>query len=70
MERLTFYKMLPEMGIPKSETWEFTGRDESWRIEFNMFIDDVINGTSNSNNVESSQKVLNLISDAYEKSGR
>jgi hypothetical protein len=69
-EKLTFHKMLPEMGVPKSETWEFTGQDDSWSLEFQLFINDIINNTSYSNNIESSIKVLDLISDAYKRSGR
>jgi predicted dehydrogenase len=30
VERLTFYKMLPQMGPPEVSSWEFPGSDESW----------------------------------------
>jgi predicted dehydrogenase len=40
-ERLTYYKMLPEMGPPETSVWEFPGGDESWKIEMTEFFDDI-----------------------------
>lgn len=40
-ERLTFYKMKPEMGPPDTETWEYPGPDASWTREFTEFLDDI-----------------------------
>ena len=31
-ERLTFYRMLPQMGPPETTIWEFPGPDQSWRM--------------------------------------
>src|SRR6202023_1982258 len=36
-ERLTHYKMLPEMGPPETTSWEYVGTDPSWRNEFEHF---------------------------------
>ena len=41
LERLTYYKMLPQMGPPETSVWEFPGGDESWRIEMTEFFDDI-----------------------------
>jgi predicted dehydrogenase len=41
MERLVFYKMLPQMGPPETTTWEYPGADESWALEFSEFVEDV-----------------------------
>ena len=41
LERLTYYKMLPQMGPPETSVWEFPGGDESWKIEMAEFFDDV-----------------------------
>ena len=30
VERLTFYRMLPQMGPPETTTWEFPFPDRSW----------------------------------------
>jgi predicted dehydrogenase len=34
VERLSYYKMLPQMGPPETTIWEYPGEDLSWRAEF------------------------------------
>jgi predicted dehydrogenase len=41
MERLTYYKMLPQMGPPETTIWEFPRGDESWKIEMAEFFEDI-----------------------------
>jgi predicted dehydrogenase len=41
MERLTFYKMLPQMGPPETTVWEFPRGDESWKLEMAEFSEDI-----------------------------
>jgi hypothetical protein len=41
IERLAFYRMLPQMGAPETTIWEYPGADESWAVEFSEFVDDV-----------------------------
>jgi predicted dehydrogenase len=36
-EKLTFYKMLPQMGPPETTTFNFPGQDQSWAAEFADF---------------------------------
>jgi predicted dehydrogenase len=40
-ERLTFYKMLPQMGIPETTVHEFPKDDESWKLEMAEFFEDI-----------------------------
>jgi len=40
-ERLTFYKMLPQMGIPETTVHEFPKGDESWKLEMAEFFEDI-----------------------------
>ena len=40
-ERLTFYKMKPEMGPPDIESWDFPGPDLSWDTELAAFAEDI-----------------------------
>jgi predicted dehydrogenase len=40
-ERLTFYRMLPEMGPPETTAWEFPMADDSWTVEFTEFLQDI-----------------------------
>ena len=42
IERLAFYKMLPEMGPPETTIWEFPMVDDSWATEMNEFYDDIL----------------------------
>ena len=37
LERLTLYRMLPQMGPPEMTSFEFPGEDQSWRAEFDDF---------------------------------
>ena len=41
IERLTYYKMLPQMGPPETTIWEFPRGDESWKIEMAEFFEDI-----------------------------
>ncbi|HTB82866.1 MAG TPA: Gfo/Idh/MocA family oxidoreductase [Candidatus Sulfotelmatobacter sp.] len=41
VERLTYYKMLPQMGPPETTIWEFPRGDESWKIEIADFFEDI-----------------------------
>ena len=38
VERLVYYKMLPEMGPPETTIWEYPGEDVSWQLEFEAFV--------------------------------
>lgn len=41
LERITFYKMLPQMGPPDTTIWEFPRGDNSWALEFAEFLEDI-----------------------------
>ena len=41
LERLTYYKMLPQMGPPETTVYEFPNGDESWKIEMAEFFEDI-----------------------------
>jgi len=41
LERLTYHRMLPEMGPPETTCWEFPRGDESWKIEMSEFFEDI-----------------------------
>jgi predicted dehydrogenase len=41
VEKLTCYKMLPQMGPPETIIWEFPRGDESWKIEMAEFFEDI-----------------------------
>jgi predicted dehydrogenase len=37
LERLAYYRMLPQMGPPETTIWEYPGEDTSWTAEFRAF---------------------------------
>ena len=41
LEKITLYKMLPEMGPPITESWEYPMQDDSWEYENNEFFTDI-----------------------------
>jgi len=41
VERLTWYRMTPEMGPPETTTWEYPMADDSWQMEFARFVEDI-----------------------------
>jgi predicted dehydrogenase len=40
-ERLTYYKMLPQMGPPETTIWEYPMGDQSWKLEMEDFFVDI-----------------------------
>jgi predicted dehydrogenase len=41
VERLSFYRMLPEMGPPEATIFEYPRGDDSWRLEMAAFLEDI-----------------------------
>lgn len=41
VERLSYFKMLPEMGPPETNIWEYPMGDDSWQLEFSALLDDI-----------------------------
>lgn len=41
LEKLTYYRMLPEMGPPETTSWEYPMPDDSWAVELAEFYDDI-----------------------------
>ena len=40
-EKLTWYRMKPEMGPPEITAWDYDARDLSWQLEFDTFVEDI-----------------------------
>jgi predicted dehydrogenase len=64
-ERLTFYRMLPQMGPPETTAWEYPGPDESWRLEFAHFAACVAERRQPAGNLTDALAALNVISRVY-----
>lgn len=70
LETLTFHKMLPEMGPPITENWNFPEPDNSWAVEMSEFLDDLRTGSNKSDNLDSSLEVLRVIGEMYSRTNR
>jgi predicted dehydrogenase len=67
VERLTFYRMKPEMGPPDAETWEFPGEDTSWGAEFAAFARKVATGKGDAPGLRDAQAALQVVQACYGK---
>jgi predicted dehydrogenase len=69
VEKLYFYKMLPEMGPPQTTIWEYPRGDNSWELEFREFMDDVRLGRMPSANLNDAREALRIVEKIYKDSG-
>jgi len=69
VERLTWYKMLPEMGPPETVSWEYPMRDNSWQVEMNQFRQDIVLGRQPQPGLIDAFAVLQIVESLYDKSG-
>jgi predicted dehydrogenase len=69
LERLTYYKMLTEMGPPETIIYEFPRGDESWAIELNEFIEDIRLRRTPSPGLAEGKRTLEIVEQIYRKSG-
>jgi predicted dehydrogenase len=69
LERLTYYKMLPEMGPPETTIWEYPRGDDSWAREFAEFADDIRLGREPSAGLEAARAALDVVEQIYRASG-
>lgn len=66
VERLTWYRMHPEMGPPETTIWEFPAQDPSWGAEFSDFADAIAKGGRPCGDVLDAVANLEIIAQAYQ----
>ena len=69
VERLTWYKMLPEMGPPETISWEYPMGDDSWSVEMAEFYDDIRLNRTPAAGLSDAYETLKIIEKIYEQSG-
>lgn len=69
IERLTCYKMLPQMGPPETSTWEFPGGDNSWRLEMEAFEEDIRQKRRPNPGLAEASATLKVVETIYSQSG-
>lgn len=67
-EHLTYYRMLPQMGPPETEVWEYPQPDESWKMEFAEFLEDIRLGREPAANLTHAKAVLEIVEKIYRNS--
>lgn len=69
VERLTFHRMLPEMGPPETTAWEYPRGDQSWDLEFREFLEDIAQSRTPSPGLRDARAALEVVRRIYEASG-
>lgn len=69
VERVAYYRMLPEMGPPETTIWEYPRGDDSWEVEFAEFLEDVQSGRTPSANLHDARAALAIVEKVYSESG-
>ena len=69
VERLTWYKMLPEMGPPETMAWEYPMADDSWAVEVAEFFEDIRLNRIPAAGLRDAYESLKIIQTIYKESG-
>jgi predicted dehydrogenase len=69
MERLTYYKMLPEMGPPETTSWEYPMEDDSWMVEMAELYEDIRLNRIPSAGLKDAYESLKIVQHIYKESG-
>ncbi len=68
VERLYFYRMLPQMGPPETVIWEFPGEDTSWDLELVDFEKAIGDTSMKVAGLEDAHAALKIVQEVYDKS--
>jgi predicted dehydrogenase len=68
-ERLTWYRMLPEMGPPETTAWEYPMADDSWSVELAEFLAEIRDGGPPRCGLRDALAALSVVKHIYEASG-
>jgi len=69
VERLAYYKMLPEMGPPETIVWEYPMADDSWEVETKEFLDDIRLRRKPAVGLSDALATLDIVDRIYRESG-
>ncbi len=69
VERLAYYRMLPQMGPPETTIWEYPVADTSWQLEFQEFLEDIHLGRTPSASLSDAAAALGVVETIYRESG-
>ena len=69
VEKLTWYRMLPQMGPPETTAWEYPMADDSWAVEITEFYDDIRLNREPSASLNDAYQSLLVVDYIYKESG-
>jgi predicted dehydrogenase len=69
VERLAFYRMLPEMGPPETTIFEYPRGDDSWAAETRAFVEDIQLGREPTPGLAEGIRTLEIVETIYRRSG-
>jgi len=69
LEKLTWYKMLPEMGPPDTTAWEYPMADDSWAVEIAEFFEDIRLERAPASGLADAHAALLIVEEVYKESG-
>ena len=65
VERLTWYRMSPEMGPPETLAWEYPMADDSWQAENAVFLEDIRLNRQPQPGIADAQAALRIVEQVY-----
>jgi predicted dehydrogenase len=69
VEKLSWYRNLPEMGPPETTIWEYPMADNSWQSEMTEFLQDIRSGRDPSAGLHDAIAALAVVETIYTESG-
>ncbi|QDO96353.1 Gfo/Idh/MocA family oxidoreductase [Ferrovibrio terrae] len=70
VEKLTYHKMLPEMGPPETASWEYPFPDDSWIREYRDFSAAIAEGRRPVGDIDDAVAMHAIIDATYGRSGK
>jgi predicted dehydrogenase len=67
VERLAFYRMLPELGPPETTIWEYPGADKSWQLELDDFERSIQSGQACGPTLSDARAALEIVESIYQQ---
>ena len=69
LEKLVYYRMLPEMGPPETTAWEYPMEDDSWAVEIAELYDDIRLNRAPAAGLTDARAALKVVEMIYRESG-
>lgn len=70
VERLSWYRMLPEMGPPETTIFEYPGADSSWDLEYRAFREAISGDRTAVPGLSDARRALEIVHEIYRKGHR